>query len=120
MADTPQLPGHIQAAIDRNLARQNRDAFGRPADSAGITWQGRDLSGPGIEGSANPLHAFDTDDGLADEAWTKVSQDLLDGNADEKDVVQVLEKIRVFAAVVRNVAETSQHTHTDRHGDEST
>src|SRR5699024_3338843 len=53
MSDKPQLPGHIQAAIDRNLARQNRDAFGRPADSAGTTWTGRDLSGTGIEGSAN-------------------------------------------------------------------
>lgn len=120
MRDKPQLPGHIQAAIDRNLARQNRDAFGRPSDSAGTTWQGRDLSGPGIEGSANPLHAFDTDDGLEDEAWTKVSQDLIDGNADEKDVFQVLEKIRVFAAVVPTVAETSHHTHVDEHGHEHT
>lgn len=118
MRDQPQLPGHIQAAIDRNLARQNRDAFGRPADSAGASWEGRDLSGLGIDGSANPLHAFDTDDGLADDAWIKVSQELIDGNADEKDVFKVLEKIRVFAAVVPTVAETSHHTHVDHHGDE--
>ncbi|OAV51527.1 SseB family protein [Enteractinococcus helveticum] len=120
MVDKPQLPGHIQAAIDRNLARQNRDAFGRPADSAGTTWAGRDLSGAGIEGSANPLHAFDTDDGLEDEAWTKVSQDLLDGNADEKDVFNVLQNIRVFAAVVPTVAETTHETRVDQHGKEFT
>lgn len=120
MRDRPQLPGHIQAALDRNLARQNRDAFGRPADSAGTTWEGRDLSGSGIAGSSNPLHAFDTDDGLADDAWAKVSQDLIDGNANEKDVIKVLEKIRVFAAVVPTVAETSSHTHVDDHGHEHT
>ena len=120
MKDQPQLPGHIQAAIDRNLARQNRDAFGRPADSAGTSWQGRDLTGAGIDGSKNPLHAFDTDDGLEDERWTKVSRDLLAGKADEKDVFKVLGAIRVFAAVVPTVAETSTHTHRDEHGHEHT
>lgn len=120
MHDKPQLPGHIQAAIDRNLARQQRDAFGRPTDSAGTAWEGRDLSGIGIDGSANPLHAFDTDDGLAHEAWTKVSQELMKGQADETDVFNVLEKIRVFAAVVPTVAETSHHTHTDDHGHQHT
>jgi len=118
MPDNPQLPGHIQAAIDRNLAQQNRDAFGRPADSAGTTWEGRDLTGPGIEGSANPLHAFDTDDGLEDEAWTKVSQELIDGTANEKDVFKVLENIRVFAAVVPTVAKSSTQTRVDDQGNE--
>lgn len=118
MTDKPQLPGHIQAAIDRNLARQNLDAFGRPADSAGKAWKGRDLAGPGIDGSSNPLHAFDTDDGLEDEAWTKVSQDLIDGNADEKDVFKVLQDIRVFAAVVPTVAESTVETRLDQHGHE--
>ena len=118
MKDKPQLPGHIQAAIDRNLAKQNRDAFGRPADSAGATWDGRDLTGPGIDGSANPLHAFDTDDGLEDEAWTKISQDLVDGRAGEKDVFKVLENIRVFAAVVPTVAKSAVHTHIDEDGKE--
>ena len=116
MQEKPQLPGHIQAAIDRNLSRQHRDAFGRPTDSAGTAWEGRDLSGTGIDGSSNPLHAFDTDDGLEDEAWTKVRQDLIDGNADEKDVFKVLENVRVFAAVVPTVAETTSHTHHDEHG----
>lgn len=120
MTDKPQLPGHIQAAIDRNLARQNRDAFGQPADSAGTPWKDRDLSGPGIHGSSNPLHAFDTDDGLEDEAWTQVSQDLLGGNADEKDVFNVLQNIRVFAAVVPTVAETTVETRLDQHGNQFT
>src|SRR5699024_4523218 len=120
MSDKPQLPGHIQAAIDRNLARQNRDAFGHPTDSAGQTWRGRDLGGTGINGSSNPLHAFDTDDGLEDEAWSKVSQDLIDGNANEKDVFAVLAKIRVFAAVVPTVAETTQQVHVDDDGKEYT
>lgn len=118
MAEKPQLPGHIQAAIDRNLARQNLDAFGRPADSAGTAWQGRDLTGPGIDGSSNPLHAFDTDNGLEDEAWTKVSQDLIAGHADEKDVFNVLQDIRVFAAVIPTVAESTVETRVDQHGHE--
>src|SRR5690625_5975208 len=98
MNDKPQLPGHIQAAIDRNLARQNRDAFGRPADSAGTAWQGRDLTGDGIGGSSNPLHAFYTDDGVEDEAWNKVSLGHLAGQHDEKNGVHVWEKSREFAA----------------------
>lgn len=116
MKDKPQLPGHIQAAIDRTLAKQHRDAFGRPADSAGMAWEGRDLTGPGIDGSSNPLHAFDTDDGLEDAAWTQVRQNLLNGVATEKDVFKVLAKIRVFAAVVPTVAEESTHTHTHSDG----
>src|SRR5690625_7873873 len=99
MNDKPQLPGHIQAAIDRNLARQNRDAFGRPADSAGTAWQGRDLTGDGIGGASNPLHAFDTHDGLEDEAWTKGSPEPLAGQADGKNGFHVPGRNRVFAAL---------------------
>lgn len=106
------LPGHIQAAIDRNLARQHRDDQGRPADSAGVAWEGRDLSGPGIEGSANPLHAFDHDDGTADPAWAAVLGRLAQGEADEADVVRTLSRMRMFAAVVPTVAETSEHEHS--------
>lgn len=106
------LPGHIQAAIDRNLARQHRDDQGRPADSAGVAWEGRDLRGPGIEGSANPLHAFDHDDGTADPAWAAVLGRLAQGEADEADVVRTLSRMRVFAAVVPTVAETSEHEHS--------
>ena len=115
-SDTPEptgkhLPGHIQAAIDRNLARQHRDGQGRPADSAGVAWEGRDLSGPGIEGSANPLHAFDHDDGTADPAWAAVLGRLAAGQADEAEVVRTLSRMRVFAAVVPTVAETAEHEH---------
>lgn len=106
------LPGHIQAAIDRNLARQHRDDQGRPADSAGVAWEGRDLRGPVIEGSANPLHAFDHDDGTADPAWAAVLGRLAQGEADEADVVRTLSRMRVFAAVVPTVAETSEHEHS--------
>lgn len=106
------LPGHIQAAIARNLARQQRDEQGRPADSAGVAWEGRDLSGPGSEGSANPLHAFDHDDGTADPAWAAVLDRLGQGQADEAEVVRTLSRMRVFAAVVPTVAETSKHEHS--------
>ncbi|VXB13319.1 SseB family protein [Citricoccus sp. K5] len=103
------LPGHIQAAIQRNLERQQRDDAGRPADSAGLAWEGRDLSGEGIDGSANPLHAFDTDDGTADPAWGPVLDRLAAGEAGEPAVVDVLSRMRVFAAVVPTVAEHDEH-----------
>ncbi|XQN48871.1 SseB family protein, partial [Glutamicibacter creatinolyticus] len=45
------LPGHIAAALAQ---------AGSKSDSAGQSWEGRDLSGDG-----NPLHNFDKDDGLA-------------------------------------------------------
>ncbi|GAA1117888.1 SseB family protein [Citricoccus alkalitolerans] len=116
----PHLPGHIQAAIQRNLERQHRDDAGRPADSAGLAWEGRDLSGEGIDGSANPLHAFDTDDGTADPAWGPVLDRLAAGEAGEPSVVDVLSRMRVFAAVLPTVAETArdQDGHADHeHGD---
>jgi hypothetical protein len=103
------LPGHIQAAIQRNLERQHRDVAGRPADSAGVAWEGRDLSGAGVEGSANPLHAFDTDDGTADPAWGPVLDRLAAGQSGEAEVVDALSRMRVFAAVLPTVAEHDEH-----------
>ncbi|QCU78485.1 SseB family protein [Citricoccus sp. SGAir0253] len=103
------LPGHIQAAIERTLARQHRDEAGRPADSAGVAWEGRDLTGPGVGDSANPLHAFDHDDGTADPAWAPVLDRLAAGQAGEADVVAVLSRMRVFAAVLPTVAERDAH-----------
>ncbi|MEO9246692.1 SseB family protein [Citricoccus nitrophenolicus] len=107
------LPGHIQAALNRNLERQrppqHRDDAGRPADSAGVAWEGRDLSGGGIDGSANPLHAFDADDGTADPAWGAVLDRLAAGEAGEPEVVDTLSRMRVFAAVVPTVAEHDEH-----------
>ncbi|MDI3330030.1 MAG: SseB family protein [Micrococcus sp.] len=111
------LPGHIQAAIDRNLARQHRDDAGRPADSAGVAWQGRDLSGAGIDGSANPLHAFDTDDGTADPAWGPVLDRLAAGQSGEAEVVETLSRMRVFAAVLPTVAEHDEHGGDGPQGD---
>lgn len=113
-----QLPGHIRAAIDRNLSQQQRDAAGRPVDSAGTAWTGRDLTGDGIDGSANPLHAFDTDDGLATPVWTDVTERFIAGDASEADVVAALDHVRVFAAVVPTVAEESVHTHTHQHNED--
>ncbi|NUL43765.1 SseB family protein [Cellulosimicrobium funkei] len=117
----PHLPGHIQAAIQRNLERQHRDEAGRPADSAGLAWEGRDLSGEGIDGSSNPLHAFDTDDGTADPAWGPVLDRLAAGEAGEPAVVDVLSRMRVFAAVLPTVAETAHdhggHGDVHQHGD---
>lgn len=103
------LPGHIEAAIQRNLERQHRDGAGRPADSAGVAWEGRDLGGAGIDGSANPLHAFDTDDGTADPAWGPVLDRLAVGESGEAEVVDTLSRMRVFAAVLPTVAEHDEH-----------
>ncbi len=103
------LPGHIQAAIQRSLERQHRDGAGRPADSAGVAWEGRDLSGAGVEGSANPLHAFDTDDGTADPTWGPVLDRLAAGQSGEAEVVDSLSRMRVFAAVLPTVAEHDEH-----------
>lgn len=115
------LPGHIQAALNRNLQRQppqqQRDDAGRPADSAGVAWEGRDLTGGGIDGSANPLHAFDTDDGTADPAWGPVLDRLAAGQAGEPEVVDTLSRMRVFAAVVPTVAEMARDEHGHAHGD---
>ncbi|MGO1182632.1 MAG: SseB family protein [Micrococcaceae bacterium] len=104
-----ELPGHIQSAIEKNLKRQHRSEDGLPADSAGQAWEGRDLSGQGIDGSANPLHAFDTDDGLPTASWLDVAERFISGEADETDVVSALSGVRVFAAVVPTLAEESIH-----------
>ncbi|MFC7402834.1 SseB family protein [Citricoccus sp. GCM10030269] len=104
---TKHLPGHIQAAIQRNLESHQRDDAGRPADSAGIAWEGRDLSGEGIDGSANPLHAFDADDGTADPAWNSILDRLAAGDAGEAEVVDTLSRMRVFAAVLPTEADVA-------------
>jgi hypothetical protein len=111
------LPGHIEAAIRRNLERQHRDDAGRPADSAGVAWEGRDLGGAGIDGSANPLHAFDTDDGTADPDWGPVLDRLAAGQAGEAEVVDALSRMRVFAAVLPTVAEHDDHGGNGPQGD---
>ncbi|MDO5633924.1 MAG: SseB family protein [Micrococcus sp.] len=110
-----ELPGHIRAALDRVRAAS---PTGELTDSAGVPWAGRDLTGEGSEGSANPLHAFDTDDGTTPEAWDTVMRGLTTQAAGEADVVQALTEMRVFAAVVPTLAAESEHVHTDASGHE--
>ncbi|MDY6055100.1 MAG: SseB family protein [Micrococcus sp.] len=88
------------------------------ADTAGVPWAGRDLSGPGVDGSANPLHVFDDDDGTAPSAWTQAMESLTSGSAGEAEVAQVLAGIRVFAAVVPTLAvdDSAVHGHPGHTG----
>ncbi|MCO1339971.1 hypothetical protein BJH93_13900 [Kocuria polaris] len=85
------MPGHIAAALER---------AGGPADSAGQSWEGRDLSGAG-----NPLHDFDQDDGLADAGFTAALDGLRGKGGTEEDVVAALATARVFVPVVAALAE---------------
>ena len=112
-----ELPGHIRAALDR---MREKTAGENTADTAGVPWQGRDLSGPGVDGSANPLHVFDEDDGTSPAEWTAVMSALTDGSAGEREVTEVLARIRVFAAVVPTLAvdEDDVHDHADHTGHE--
>ncbi|MGY3565599.1 SseB family protein [Sinomonas sp. RB5] len=85
------LPGHIAAALAR---------AGRPADSAGQPWDGRDLSGDG-----NPLHQFDADEGRPDPAVAAAVADLVAGTGSEAGIHRALAGARVFVAVVASLAE---------------
>ncbi|GAA3778860.1 SseB family protein [Micrococcus endophyticus] len=115
--DSRELPGHIRAALDR---MREKTAGSNTADTAGVPWEGRDLSGPGVDGSANPLHVFDEDDGTSPAEWTRVMAALTTGAAGEAEVTDVLSRIRVFAAVVPTLAvdEDDVHDHADHSGHE--
>lgn len=115
--DSRELPGHIRAALDR---MREKTAGSNTADTAGVPWEGRDLSGPGVDGSANPLHVFDEDDGTSPSEWTRVMAALTTGAAGEAEVTDVLSRIRVFAAVVPTLAvdEDDVHDHADHSGHE--
>lgn len=102
-----ELPGHIAAL----LSRQQRDAGGRPADSAGITWEGRDLSGAG-----NPLHTFDGDDGRAEPRLEKARAALVAGDVDEAGFVDTLSGARLFVPVVTAAAEDTMSDHAQLAG----
>lgn len=91
-----ELPAHIAALLER----QQRDAAGRPADSAGIAWEGRDLSGEG-----NPLHSFDGDDGRAAPALEEVRERLIGGEAEEAEFVAALSGLRLFVPVLATAAD---------------
>ncbi|MDR4533335.1 SseB family protein [Glutamicibacter sp. PS] len=91
------LPGHIAAALAR---------AGEPSDSAGQSWEGRDLSGEG-----NPLHNFDQDDGLANPDVVAAIQALRAGTGDEAGVHAALANARVFVAVVAQLGEEAMTEH---------
>ncbi|NMR31060.1 SseB family protein [Arthrobacter sp. SF27] len=92
-----ELPGHIAAALA---------GAGGSTDSAGQSWEGRDLSGAG-----NPLHNFDQDDGTADAAYTEALSALIDGTGGETDVVRALATARVFVPIVAQLAEEEAGAH---------
>ncbi len=83
---TKELPEHIGAALRR---------AGGKADSAGIQWEGRDLSGAG-----NPLHDFDNDDGTVNAHYQSAVDLLIAGKCGENAVVQALSQSRVFVPIV--------------------
>ncbi|SDR19426.1 SseB family protein [Arthrobacter crystallopoietes] len=92
-----ELPGHIAAALA---------GAGGNTDSAGQSWEGRDLSGSG-----NPLHNFDQDDGTADAAYTEALSALVRGTGGEVDVVRALATARVFVPIVAQLAEEEAGAH---------
>lgn len=93
------LPAHIQQAL--------LVGAGGASDTAGQSWEGRDLSGEG-----NPLHQFDGDDGLPNEALQEALDALKAGYGPEDDVVEALADARVFVPIV---AQTG-HTEIGEHG----
>lgn len=91
------LPGHIVAALAQ---------AGSATDSAGQSWDGRDLSGEG-----NPLHNFDKDDGKADAEVMAALASLREGAGGEADVHKALADARVFVAVVAQLGEEAMTEH---------
>lgn len=92
-----KLPGHIAAALN---------GAGGPADSAGRSWAGRDLSGDG-----NPLHNFDNDDGAADRGYVAAIESLIAGTGSEAAVVGSLATARVFVPIVAVLGEEAESEH---------
>ncbi|MFJ2619143.1 SseB family protein [Glutamicibacter sp. NPDC087344] len=91
------LPGHIVAALAQ---------AGSATDSAGQSWEGRDLAG-----EENPLHKFDKDDGLADAQVVQALADLRAGTGSEASVHQAMANARVFVAVVAQLGEEAMTEH---------
>lgn len=85
------LPGHIAAALAR---------AGSSSDSAGQSWEGRDLSGEG-----NPLHNFDNDNGLIDPKLAEALAELVAGTGTEQGVHAALAESRIYIAVMAQLAE---------------
>lgn len=94
-----QLPAHIASL----LARQP-SAGSAPADSAGIPWAGRDLSGEG-----NPLHSFDGDDGLTPPAVAAAREGFIAGEIEEAEFVNALLGQRLFVPVLATGTGDAEH-----------
>lgn len=97
---TRALPGHIQSRLDRLKVSP-----GGATDSAGIPWEGRDLSGPG-----NPMHKFDNDDGLIDPELAAGIEGF-HATGDEAKIVAALANAKVYAAVLPTVVEPVAGAH---------
>lgn len=93
-----ELPEHIKAALLRGA--------GGATDSAGQSWEGRDLSGEG-----NPLHQHDGDDGKPNPALELALEGLYLGMNGEEAVVEALADARVFVPVVAQAGETVVGAH---------
>lgn len=94
--ESRELPAHIAKLL--------------PADSAGIPWAGRDLSGEG-----NPLHTFDGDDGLTPAGVSHARRRLLAGETDEAGFVNALSGQRLFVPVL--ATGQGDAVHGDREAD---
>lgn len=97
---TRALPGHIQSRLDRLKVTP-----GGATDSAGIPWEGRDLSGPG-----NPMHKFDNDDGMMDPELA-AGIEAFHATGDETKIVAALANAKVYAAVMPTVVEPEEGAH---------
>jgi hypothetical protein len=93
-----ELPEHIKAALLRGA--------GGATDTAGQSWEGRDLSGEG-----NPLHRHDGDDGTADACLELALEGLYAGMNGEEAIVEALADARVFVPVIAQTGETVVGAH---------
>ncbi|WP_150463064.1 SseB family protein [Nesterenkonia ebinurensis] len=86
------------------MSRELPAHIARLADSAGVPWSGRDLSGGG-----NPLHTFDGDDGLVTAQIDSARRRLLAGETDEAGFVNSLAAQRLFAPVLASGTGDAAH-----------
>lgn len=89
-------------------------AYPPATDSAGIPWQGRDLSGGG-----NPLHSFDGDNGLTPDDVAAAEENLLVGEIDEAQFVATLARQRLFVPVIASLGEGSPGASADGPAEDS-
>ncbi|WP_300343955.1 SseB family protein [Nesterenkonia sp.] len=95
LASRPSSAGGTTGGEDPGHAEDAAAAHHAAADSAGIPWAGRDLSGEG-----NPLHTFDGDDGRTPPAVAQARSRLIAGQISEAEFVAALAGQRLFAPVL--------------------